>query len=596
MEVAEQSLASQKSTGQTLESQKSLWHHAKEVWGWLAIGCVGSFELASVLLTGWPRGLIPNFSLPYTYRGDGLAILWLIRRTMEGWVFDNPRSGFPFGSNFLDYPGSDAANFALFKLLGWLTHSPFAAFDLFLLLSFPAVFAVTMVAFRSFGLRDCWSFVGAMLFTFAPFHFARFFMGHDLYLWYMCVPLFVHYGRNLFMYGQSHADLSRPRNLLSAVCGVVIVSCFGVYYAFFGLIVVCISGAVGAFRTKRWRPIWNAILLSLAVGVVVITNLAPNIVYRAHEGANPEVAARLAWESEWYSLKTIHLLLPQPEHRITALGEFTRNYDSTFPLSNTNSSLGIIGVMGFVALLISAVAALAGKRVSPNFGFASIITLSILLVSTVGGFNVIFALLVSPLIRGWDRISIFINCTALLAAMFLLQRFTGSMRRHALAITSALVLTIGILDQTPKSFRGLTDYAFAKATVDRAFIRQIEATMPAGAAVYDLPYIAFPESAPLNRLEVYELGTGFINSDHLRWSFGGMAGRQGDRFFRELSKHPIQDQLSEVRRLGFSGIYIDRRGFADNGTEVEKELAQALGHGPALVRSDGVASFFDIRK
>lgn len=575
-----------------LPDQKTLWGHAREVWIWLLTGCIGSFELASVVLRGWPSGLLPNLKLPYTYGGDGLAILWLVRRAMEGWVFNNPRSGFPFGSNFLDYPGSDAANFALFKLLGRLTHGPFAALDLFMLLSFPAIFAVSMVVFRSFGLRDCWSFVGALLFTFAPFHFARFFYGHDLYLWYMCVPLFIHYGRNLFLYGASHAGLRRPRNLLSAAVGVIVVSCFGVYYAFFGLIVICVSGAAGAKRARQWRPVWNAILLSLAVGVAVIANLAPNIAYRAHGGVNTEVAQRLSWETEWYSLKTAHLLLPQPDHRIAALGEFTQHYDSTFPLSNTNSSLGLIGTIGFMALLLSAAAALAGSRVSPGFGYAAIVTLSILLISTVGGFNVFFALLVSPMIRGWDRVSIFINCTALLAAMLLFQRVP---EKWAVAVASA-VLIVGILDQTPGSYRPTIDQAAAKATVDRDFIRQIEAAMPKGAAIYDLPYIAFPESAPVNSLQVYELGTGFVNSDHLRWSFGGMAGRRGDLLYRALSRQPIQNQLAEVRRLGFSGIYIDRRGFADHGAAMEQELTKELGHGPALVRGDGVASFFDIIK
>lgn len=586
MQVAEQSLL----------EQKSLWAHARETWVWLVTGCIVSFELASIVLVGWPLGLIPRIRLPFVYGGDGLAILWLIRRAMEGWVFNNPRSGFPFGSSFLDYPGSDVANFALFKLLGLLTSSPFVAINLFMLLSFPAVFAVSMVVFRSFGLRNSWGFVGSMLLAFAPFHFARFFYGHDLYLWYMCVPLFIHYGKNIFLYGQSHADLRRPHNLLSAALGIVTVSCFGVYYAFFGLIVVCVSGVAGAMRAKTWKPLLSTILLCAAVTASFGANIAPNVFYWRHEGKNLEVAARSPIETEVYSLKIIHLLLPQPDHRIDSLGAFSRRYDVAFPLSNTNSSLGIVGVAGFFALLLCAVAALSGVIVAPSLTFAAIVTLTIVLVSAVGGLNVVFALLVSPLIRGWDRASIFINCTAILGAMLLLQRITVARNRMTAIVVGTMILAIGLLDETPTSYAALVQIGRNKADADRSFVRQIETLMPAESSIYVLPYMPFPESAPVNGIESYDLTTGFTNSERLRWSFGGMAGRKGDLFYRALAKRSIGEQLDVVRHMGFSGVYVDRRGFTDRGVKIEAELSQALGHGPALVRPDGVVSFFDIRK
>jgi phosphoglycerol transferase len=579
----------------TLSGQLSLLGHFRQSWKWILAGAVFSFELASVLMLGWPTGLIPSIRLPYLFAGDGLAIQWLVQRAIEGWVFNNPRSGFPFGSNFLDYPGSDAGNFLLYKILGLITHSAYSAFDLYFLLSFPVAFAVSFVVFRSFNIGKAYSAVTALLFTFAPFHFARFFYGHELYTWYFHVPLFFYFGKNLFLYGQTHWGLKKPAHIASLVCAVVALSCFGVYFAFFGLIILGVCAAAGTVRARTMKPIVSAVLFSAAIGAGVVINLLPNIIDRAHNGVNPEVAARNPVETEVYALKTIHLLLPQPNHRIKALGDFTKKYDAEFPLSNTTSSMGIFGTIGFLAIILAAGAALSGKVVQSRFAFASIVVLSLLLISTVGGFNVLFALFVSPLIRAWDRISIFIDFGALLAFALLIdgmRRLNASVWRRGVA--AACIGAVGLLDQTPTSYRPLVEAAYRNSTVDIEFIRQIEALMPPGSAIYDLPYVAFPESAPTVQLGVYQLGTGFINSRTLKWSFGGMQGRKGDLFYRALSKQSAEQQLAAIRKLGFSGIYIDLNGFVDHGAAIVADFTKALNVGPALIRSDRNVVFFRI--
>jgi phosphoglycerol transferase len=130
--------------------------------------------------------------------------------------------------------------------------------------------------------------------------------------------------------------------------------------------------------------------------------------------------------------------------------------------------------------------------------------------------------------------------------------------------------------------------------MDEDFIHKIEASLPENSAIYQLPYVPFPESGPVNDLSVYQLGTGFISSKTLRWSFGGMKGREGDLFYRALSKETVAKQLDVIKRLGFAGIYIDRRGFADRGESVVMELTSLLGTGPALERADGNVVFFKV--
>ena len=73
-----------------------------------------------------------------------------------------------------------------------------------------------------------------------------------------------------------------------------------------------------------------------------------------------------------------------------------------------------------------------------------------------------------------------------------------------------------------------------------------------------------------------------------------MKGRQGDLFYRSLSNEPISEQLPVLKKLGFKGIYVDRRGFADNATNLEKELASHLDGALKLENTDKSAFFISI--
>lgn len=74
-----------------------------------------------------------------------------------------------------------------------------------------------------------------------------------------------------------------------------------------------------------------------------------------------------------------------------------------------------------------------------------------------------------------------------------------------------------------------------------------------------------------------------------------MQGREGDLFYRGLARESIDKQLEVMKRLGFSGIYIDQRGFNDRGKELIDRLTTLLDSPPTLVRRDGQVVFFRIK-
>ncbi|WP_259696518.1 DUF7024 domain-containing protein [Pseudomonas canadensis] len=588
------------SSGQPLAS---LWQVFKSDWVIVLGGAFLSFVLASVFISGWPSGLLPDLSAPYRYAGDSLFHAWMAQRVSEGWLFENIRSGYPFGSNFLDYPGSDFGNHLLIKLLAIVSGSSFKATNLFLLLSFPVGFSATFVVVRAFGLFRSFAFVAAMLFTFLPFHLLR--MDHLFYTWYFVVPFFFYLSYSIFQSStdadsQTLKGFSYPK-AVAVVLGLLVLSSFGVYYALFGVMLVALGGVLGWCRARRVSVIIRTLcVLSILMGGVLL-NVAPNMLAKNQAGPNLEVAQRSPMEAEVYGFKLMQLILPRADHRISWVGKFTSLYNSTFPLINENatSTLGAVGALGLLLAFCVLLLSLTGHSVDPKLGFLVALVFVLFMLGTIGGLGALFSSFVSSSIRGWNRISVFVGFGALLIFFIVLQtlmtRYSSRLAVYSTAILT-LLLVVGLYDQTAPACRACNASAKAAFENDRAFVTSIEAALPAQAAVYQLPYIAFPEMPPVHRLNNYQLGAGVLHSKTLRWSFGGMKGREGDLFYRALAQETPEKQLEVIKNLGFNGIYIDRRGYEDNAQSVVQQFTALLGSGPSISSVDGNLVFFNLNR
>ena len=565
---------------------------------WLPLALVSSV-LASVFMSGWPAGLVPNLTTPYAYRGDGLFSGWLAQRSLEGWVFENPRTGFPFGSNSLDFPTSDTGSQLIIKLVGAISSTWYSAINIYFLLGFAVTAITTFCVLRSVGLVAVLSAAAALLYNFLPFHIFR--IQHIYYTWYFCAPLYFYFALRIFYF---HENSERENNISSyslwnfLVCFVL--ASFGVYYAFFGCIVIGFAGIAGWMKIGKVFCFKIAIASIMAISFGVLLNLTPAIEHIILQGQDHAVANRQPQESEEYGLKLIQLVLPRPGHRIGVLAKVTQTYSTRFPLVNENSvaALGILGTVGLALCGIIFFSCLSGRYVDSRLSFLTLLVFVLFLFGTIGGLGALFALFISPMIRAWNRISIFIGFGSL-AVLFL--TFQLIVKRYVkekfIKITfyylSLLCICLGLFDQTMQTDCSQLAQSESNFKSDARFFKKVEALLPKGSSIYQLPYMPFPENGPVYHLHDYELFTGFLHSKTLRWSYGGMKGRGGDWFFRALAKEPISLQLDVIKRLGFEGLLIDRRGFPDNAVDLINHFTELLGQ-PALVHENGEIVFFRI--
>src|SRR6202011_3378560 len=98
---------------------------------------------------------------------------------------------------------------------------------------------------------------------------------------------------------------------------------------------------------------------------------------------------------------------------------------------------------------------------------------------------------------------------------------------------------------------------------------RIEAVVPPGAMLFELPYQGFPEAGPVQAMADYEPLRPYLHSHALRWSYPAMRGRADARWIREISGHAPARLLDEISEVGFQGIVIARPGYADSGAAIE---------------------------
>ncbi len=550
-----------------------------------------------------------DLSIPFSYEWDGVFTGMLIKSIIDnGWFLENPYLGVPVGFQMYDFPLSDGLTFLLIKWLSMLSSDYGTVMNSFFLLTFPLVTVTSLMVFRHFKVSAGPALVSSLLFTFIPYHFLRGKL-HLVLCNYFMIPLVTMVAIWLFLEKDLFVSRDKDTNRIKlnwnrkwiASLGIcVLVSATGIYYAFFACFFLLVAGISVFISQQKIYQLVNAIILVGVVSIGVVVNIAPSLIYQANHAKNVETAQRHSGEAEIYGLKIAQLVLPANYHKIPSLAQLTANYNARSPLVNENadSTLGWVGTIGFLLLL-------GGIVFYRNFAEGDILeklgilNLSAVLLGTIGGFSALFALLVSPQIRAYNRISIFIAFFSLLAVAIVLERLWTKLRplsggNITMSIILLSILTWGIFDQTPKS-SGQNLAIKAEYLSDKDFVKRIEALLPPQAMVFQLPYVPFPESPPLNRMTDYSLFKGYLHSTQLRWSYGAMRGREGDMWQQSIISLSLNEMVKALSLTGFSGIYIDRFGYADNGTDIVAKFSTLLGE-TSLESNDRRLVFFSLEE
>jgi phosphoglycerol transferase len=578
---------------------------------WLAGTMAAAVLVAAFVLRLWDARLhVPIFGTD----GDTVFSLMTVKDAITStWIQVNDQLAAPAGQNLLDFSalGPETLQYLIVKAFSPVSTEVAAVGNAFYLLTFALIAGTAFVVLRALSISRLVSAAIAVLFAVLPYHFLRG-QAHLMLGAYEAVPLgaflvlSVLTGRRRLQRrpgaGRGPRAWLTRTTLLTLACAVVIGST-SVYYAIFTLMLLVIATAVAALAERDRKRLYEGAALTALILGVLLVNLTPNIVYRAVNGPNPEVAKRAPMESEIYSLSIAHLTMPTRGHRLKPLADLKARYETTTPLPNGGmATLGAVGTVGLVAgLLFVLVGALRGRPFSARGRLAQAAGLSALLgvlIGTAGGISSLVAYLLTPQVRAWDRISVFIAFFSLVVVavlLDLLRRHLAARRRGTLlaGVAVGAVAVIGVLDQTSPSFAPNYTLTNADWTSDARFVKAIEQRLPGEAEIFQLPYVGFPEVPPVNAMGAYDHGRGYLHTKRLRFSWGAMMGRD-EEWSGELADAAPSQVLASVAAAGFEGLWIDRAGYADGGKAIEAAATQIVG-APPLVSENGRLAFYDLR-
>jgi phosphoglycerol transferase len=516
------------------------------------------------------------------------AMIKDLLETGSYWVY--PRLGAPFGSQLYDFPTAEGFHVLLTYTIGLFTKDFVVAINLIYIFGYVLSSLSALFVFRQMRLPVLPSIGASLLFAFLPYHYVR--GEYHLFLssYYsipLCTLLLIWLSsREQFFTWNEPGRFNFTRKGLAAISICVLLGASGVYYAFFSVFFLIVVALSCISRSGKLNSVIPSVAAILILSSSLVGNLAPSIIYHLQYGPNKSVAARIPAEAELFGLRISNLLLPITQHRIASLALLKATADSYFgPTTEATGmvALGVIGSVGFVILLTVVLFRPFAK--SPAvLQLLATLNLAALLLATIGGGSALFSLFISSGIRAYARISIFIAFFSFFGLLIIVEKLRPTRLKSVRSIhiyngVIGILILAGILDLTP-AHQPLPATQIFSFLSDRQFVRSVEASLPSGALVFQLPYTGYPEAPAVFDLGQYDHLRGFLYSRNLRWSFGAMRGRESDVWEANTAGLPLSDMISAIRKAGFKGIYVDRFGYSDRGTEINAHLSNLLAEQP----------------
>jgi len=545
-------------------------------------------------------------SVPIQYDGcDDMSLLVNAKMlATQTWDLSCDRLGAPYGTQFYDFTANMFHNFdlILLKIFVLVTGSPGIAVNLEYFTTFFLVAGISYLVMRELKITNWIAICGTLVFTFMPFIVMRGIL-HIVLTEYYFVPLsillcfWIYEREDILVFNNEF--FKNKRNWFVILFIILIANNGIAYYQFFTCFLLIVTAISKIFKTKDFRVLIKSGVAIVGIVICMMIALIPAFIFNLENGANKAAIVRQGIGScEIYALKLIQLFLPVDDHGWPIFRIVMSKYNdiSFYVNENMSSYLGIIGICGFLILIVMLFVKKDGK-INGRLSFLAELNIAMVLLGMVGGFSAIFAVLISNEIRAYNRISIFIAFVCILTVAFVVDNIYKKNKKKLIVVIGVIVTLFCIWEQFPTSYIPRYHENYVNYYSDANFVATIESSVKEGAMIYQMPYHEYPEGGPVNNMADYQLFVGYIHSNTLRWSFGSIKGRDGSDWNNTAySQLTTEDTVAYLENSGFSGIYIDRRAYTDEALErLERQLENVIGCTP-IYSDNGNLSFFKLKE
>ncbi|MBX3736416.1 MAG: hypothetical protein KF715_07005 [Candidatus Didemnitutus sp.] len=540
------------------------------IW-WQALLLAAATWLAVMAVFG--RWTWADWSAPHWLEGDPLEVYARVKIAAEqprhalASFSDPARLGAPYVADWRAYTVPDRIVFVLTGLLS-RSFGLVAAVQLVSALGFVLNAVSFFLCARWLGRRWEWAAAAALGFAFCNYNL-RWGITLSLAQTFTLPPLVL-----LCAYAARPAPVRRrlPWLALGAALGCWL-ALGNPYLAFFAGVVA--SGG-GVLALLRRAPRSRVAPLAVFLVTLALVFIAANFHYaRAHWGAaETSSLARDPSDFQRYALRPLEWFVPPADHRLSALAALGRAYQANSSAGEFfYAYLGVLGGAGLVGLVLLSLhrarrfplrqAALGGLLWIVAFGLPY-------------GVNSWLGHAGLDVFRASTRIAIF---AAVWVAFFLAaiaSRLTHRWPRGLSVAAASILAGFMIWEQTPSlSARTARQANVARLDAQQELMARLEAELPRGAMIFQLPVAPFPEAGRIAALPDYEHFLPFLFSTELHFSYGHLGSAAALRWERSIAHLPPRKMVGELQQTGFAALWIDRRGFADEAVALVRELQMA---------------------
>ena len=557
---------------------------------------------------------------------DGIMAMAFVKLiTKEGLTYCSKYVGYPhIDTNcFDDYTlNNSIIQFWIIKFLSFFSKSPFVASYCY---GFVVIFLIAVSAnfcFRKIGISKFNSALLAVLFSITKnkiFYFNALSVGNYFIIPFTILMSFwVIDGKLVFVKTNENGltKISPNKYFYYSIIISFFASTSSAYYGYACIILLALSGFIFYIgNTKSYQLLFSIIgSLFIFVLIAILINSSALIFWMEHGFIGS--SARVAHESFAHEMAIAPLMLPIEDHVFKSFGEFAVEFKQAFFIiqgEKTVHQLGMLASIGFCSLLIFSLTSLflihkntlkyrfyGLEFTKEKYHVLSVLaSLNLLMIVFFCSGFYLFLHFYFAQIRATARLNVIFIFLALTFFGIIFDQLISQKKMFKKTIFTKIfiiiICSLALIDAIGGPTKISNNFANYKKNYEshKAFVENIEQSLPLGSKIFMMPVKGFPEV----RYDNYQSTIGYIFGKELKFSYPVPKYRKSHLWQREVADLQFQDFVKEVRKKDFTGIWIQRDIFEKIETKIKlvdfennvKKIAKS-----SIESSDKIFVFYEI--
>ena len=518
--------------------------------------------------------------------------------TKEGLTYCSQYVGYPhIDTNcFSDRPWNNSFfSFLIIRFFALFSKSPFITFYCYFFFS---IFLITISAnfvFRKIGISKFNAVLLAVLFSITHNRIA--YLGIISVGNYFVIPFailmsfWVIEGKLVFIKTDENGltKISPNKYFYYSLIISFFASVSSAYYGYACIILLAMSGFIFFIGNTKSYQLLLSIISSLFIFVLIAILINSSALIFWIENGFIQSASRDSIQSVFHEMAIAPLMLPIEDHVFKSFGEFAVQFKQAFFIQGGEKKfhqLGLFASIGFCSLLIFSLTSLFlihkntlkyrfyGLEFTKEKYYVLSVLASLNLLMIVffcsGGFYLFLHYYFSQ-IRATARLNVIFIFLALTFFGIIFDQLISQKKIFKKTIFTKIfiiiICSLALIDAIGGPTKISRNFANYKKNYEshKAFVENIEQSIPAGSKIFMMPVKGFPEAW----YDDYQSTIGYIFGKELKFSYPTPKYRKSHLWQREVVDLKFQDFVKEVRKEGFTGIWIQRNIFEKIETKIK---------------------------